>query len=239
MHFLRSFFLKTGTFFFLNLLVSLSIYISDLPKVDPTDDFSMVLAHSPTLDIDQVLNSYQMQRVFQDRLKLPVSDLERFSRYVMQLCRFYRFDPAFLLALIDVESRFCSDAISSARAVGLMQMIPETAYFVARYLILPNGLHARERKQFLKAYFQGESFSVKLLKDPFLNVVFGMTYLAWLTDRYRGVPQYILGAYNIGPGKMDSLLKRISFHPEQTKMYYQAIRHKIPEYRFYPSQRSI
>jgi hypothetical protein len=239
MHFLRSFFFKTSVFFFLSLLISSSIYLSDLPKVDPADDFSMILAHSPTLDIDQVLSSYQMQRIFQDRLNLPASQLNLFSHYVTQLCRFYRFDPAFLLALIDVESRFRSDAISPARAVGLMQMIPETAHFVARYLISPNGMHAKERNQFLKAYFRGESFAVTLLKDPFVNVVFGITYLAWLTDRYQGIAQYVLGAYNVGPGKMDSLLKRASFQPEQTKIYYQAIRHKIPQYRFYPSQSPI
>jgi soluble lytic murein transglycosylase-like protein len=78
--------------------------------------------------------------------------------------------PAFLLAIITVESGGKIDAISSAGAQGLMQLIPDTA--------------AR--------------FGVKDVNDPVQNIKGGATYLAWLLEKFSNDPLLALAGYNAG-----------------------------------------
>ncbi|MFZ8962780.1 MAG: transglycosylase SLT domain-containing protein, partial [Schleiferiaceae bacterium] len=91
-----------------------------------------------------------------------------------------RFDRYTLTALAYVESRFRSDIVSPAGAVGVMQLIPNTA---SRLGIEPHQLY-----------------------EPKRNIQAGLKYLRFL-DQYwkqRGVPAenrlpFILASYNTGP----------------------------------------
>lgn len=78
--------------------------------------------------------------------------------------------PAFILAVIGVESAGKADALSSAGAQGLMQLIPATA----------------------------ERFGVKDPTDPQQNINGGTQYLAWLLNEFKGDPLLALAAYNAG-----------------------------------------
>tara|TARA_R110002096_G_scaffold22170_9_gene71567 strand:- start:4083 stop:4967 length:885 start_codon:yes stop_codon:yes gene_type:complete len=78
--------------------------------------------------------------------------------------------PAFVLAVIGVESAGKPDALSSAGAQGLMQLIPSTA--------------AR--------------FGVKDSSDPAQNVKGGTAYLDWLLAEFGGDPLLALAGYNAG-----------------------------------------
>lgn len=97
-------------------------------------------------------------------------------------------DPALILAVIHVESRFDPFASSSAGAMGLMQILPSTgAELAAREGVAWRGPQS--------------------LFDPALNVHLGIAYLKKLADRY-GNTSVALAAYNWGPGHIDGRLRR-------------------------------
>jgi len=88
--------------------------------------------------------------------------------------------PELVLAVMDVESRFDRFAVSSAGAVGLMQLMPATA----------RGL-ARQMK--LQAYD---------LTDACASIRFGARYIAGLDREFGGNFQYVVAAYNAGSGNV-------------------------------------
>ena len=92
-------------------------------------------------------------------------------------------DPALVAAVVYVESRFDPNAQSAAGAVGLMQLLPETAKGIA----LRTG---------------GHRFVVADLRDPEINVRYGTWYLDHLRGRY-GDPRLALAAYHAGQGNVD------------------------------------
>jgi soluble lytic murein transglycosylase len=108
--------------------------------------------------------------------------------------RNYKLEPALLAAVIYEESRFRADARSSSGAIGLMQLLPETARGIAKRT-------------------GGNRFEVGDLYDPELNVRYGSWYLRHLLDRYGSVEK-ALAAYNSGQGNVD---RGIEF--EETREY--------------------
>lgn len=78
--------------------------------------------------------------------------------------------PALVLAVIGVESAGKADAVSSAGAVGLMQLIPETA----------------------------KRFNVTDISDPKQNIAGGVAYLDWLLKEFNNDPVLALAGYNAG-----------------------------------------
>lgn len=80
--------------------------------------------------------------------------------------------PALVLAVMGVESAGNAKAVSSAGAVGLMQLIPATA----------------------------ERFGVTDSTDPAQNIKGGVAYLDWLLDEFDNDPVMVLAAYNAGEG---------------------------------------
>jgi soluble lytic murein transglycosylase len=97
--------------------------------------------------------------------------------------RTYDLDPALLAAVVYVESRFDPNAESAAGAVGLMQLLPDTAKGIA----IRTG---------------GTRFVVADLRDPEINVRYGAWYLHHLRDRY-GDLELALAAYHAGQGNVD------------------------------------
>jgi soluble lytic murein transglycosylase len=90
-------------------------------------------------------------------------------------------DLAMVYGLIRQESRFVSNIVSSAGAVGLMQLMPQTARWVARRT--------------------GLGSSTPSLDDPALNIELGALYLRYVLDRLDGLPVLGAAAYNAGPGR--------------------------------------
>ncbi|VDC32760.1 lytic transglycosylase domain-containing protein [Pseudogemmobacter humi] len=80
--------------------------------------------------------------------------------------------PALVLAVIGIESAGRKDAVSTAGAVGLMQLIPATA----------------------------ERFGVSDSTDPAQNIKGGVAYLGWLLKEFDNDPLMVLAAYNAGEG---------------------------------------
>jgi soluble lytic murein transglycosylase len=107
----------------------------------------------------------------------------RYEHIVRGHAENYRLDPALVAAVIYQESKFKPDARSEAGAIGLMQLLPDTA----------EGIAARTG---------GSAFRVEDLDDPEINVRYGSWYLRHLLDKY-GSEEQALAAYNGGQGNED------------------------------------
>ena len=108
-------------------------------------------------------------------VKPPAASPDPIDRIVQEAAQRHRVDPALVKAVITTESGWNPQAISRKGAVGLMQLIPDTA----------------------------ERFGVGNAFDPAQNVEGGTTYLKWLLDRYHGDLSKTLAAYNAGEGAVD------------------------------------
>jgi soluble lytic murein transglycosylase len=125
----------------------------------------------------------QSEPTFYLRARYPLE----YEHIIRGHARNYDLDPALLAAVIYTESRFEPSARSSAGAVGLMQLLPETAKGIA----LRTG---------------GDRFVVSDLLDPEINVRYGAWYLDHLRDRY-GDMRLALAAYHAGQGNVDEWLR--------------------------------
>ena len=108
----------------------------------------------------------------------------RYSSIVRGHAVHYHLDAALLAAVIETESKFNTDARSSAGAVGLMQLTPSTAKGIAQYT-------------------GGSRFRVSDLTNPEINVRYGAWYLRHLLDRYHESERLALAAYNAGEDNVD------------------------------------
>lgn len=101
----------------------------------------------------------------------------------------YRLEPHLVAALIRVESSFDPRARSAKGAVGLMQLMPETAAWIAG----KKGVNRAETQE---------------LEDPRLNIDYGSWYLRTLLDDFRGDIVLALAAYNSGWGTVRGWLAK-------------------------------
>jgi len=97
-------------------------------------------------------------------------------------------DPALIAGVIFAESHF-RDQTSHAGAKGLMQLMPETAAYIAQ-------------KSGGTAFVEGD------LATPQVNIAYGSWYLRHLLDKYEGRVALALAAYNAGQGNVDAWLAR-------------------------------
>ncbi|MCK9526259.1 MAG: lytic transglycosylase domain-containing protein [Limnochordia bacterium] len=101
-----------------------------------------------------------------------------YDEVISAVAESYGLDPMLLAAMIQVESGFRFDAVSPKGAVGLMQIMPETAIWLGEQMAQP--------------------IAVEDLLDPKTNIGLGAYYLTDLLARFP--TQYAaLAAYNAGP----------------------------------------
>lgn len=113
----------------------------------------------------------------------PLPYRQEIFRYSKQ----FELDPYFVAAVIRVESRFFSVAESRRGAKGLMQLMPETARWVAQQMNL--------------------EYRPELLEDPQYNIRLGCWYLSNLLAQFDGNPFLVLAAYNGGRGRVTRWLE--------------------------------
>lgn len=126
-------------------------------------------------------------------------------KYYAQIERYateYSVDKYLVLALIKTESGYNENAVSKKGAVGLMQIMPTTAEFIAQKL-------------------GDKDFKAEKLFEPTLNIRYGIYYLSYLFARFETEEQ-VLFAYNAGEGTLKTSLSENSF--EQTLNDYQSVK---------------
>jgi hypothetical protein len=101
-----------------------------------------------------------------------LTDSTTYDQDIRRIGRQYQVDPPLIKAIIQAESDFDHRAVSRRGALGLMQLMPETA----RELHVANPFNPRE------------------------NIDGGTRYLRQILDSFKGNLTLSLAAYNAGPG---------------------------------------
>jgi soluble lytic murein transglycosylase-like protein len=122
-----------------------------------------------------------------------------FADLINEASQKYGVKAELIEAVIKAESNFKADAVSSAGAEGLMQLMPSTA----------------------------AGLGVTNPMDPEQNINGGAELLSSLLNRYDGNVQLALAAYNAGPGAVDSYggippYTETQTYVQRVMSYYQA-----------------
>ena len=147
----------------------------------------------------------------------------------------WKVDKFLTISVMKVESNFSESAHSQSGAVGLMQIMPETAAWIA--------------------YQLGESSDeiaddIKNLRDPETNIRYGTWYLAELEDEFNGNDVLALAAYNAGRGNVHEWIKENHWNENfsdidkipyaETRDYVKRVLHCRKKYsKLYSSQENI
>lgn len=152
----------------------------------------------------------------------------RYSERIVDSCKRHDVNQHLVCAIIKCESGWDANAVSSAGARGLMQVMEETA----EDLVLWGRIDS--------------SYDPHNLTDPATNIEFGCSLLDYLDDQLATEDE-VIAAYNAGPGAVEqwnaaiesgngdvSFSELITF-PE-TKNYLEKVKEAKAEYeRLYPN----
>lgn len=130
-------------------------------------------------------------------------------------------DPLLVLAIAKVESGFNPDAVSQVGAVGFMQLMPDTAKWLADRL--------------------GEPYYETQLTEPEYNIHIGTEYLRFLLDYWQQDIYKTVASYNAGQSKVAEWLNRGTWDGtlanaddipyEETREYLQKVLAVYHQYR--------
>ena len=127
----------------------------------------------------------------------------------------YGVEVSWLLAVARQESSFDPEDVSTAGAVGLMQLLPSTAQWIAAL----NGWDCEE----------------DMLRDPAYNIRSGAWYVRYLTDKFEG--EWWIAAYNAGEGNVATWIaegKSLDDVPfAETRTYLDRVRRYYRHYVFW------
>jgi len=138
--------------------------------------------YSLVIDIQQLLDEFGM-------------NVSNYSTYdlaytIAKESKQHHIDPYLILAMIKTESSFRIKVVSYKGAVGLMQLLPDTAYYIS------------DKRSDLNLNKRHELF------DPVANIRVGINYFAYLKDKFNGNEKYAIMAYNFGPTNLKKYLAR-------------------------------
>jgi soluble lytic murein transglycosylase len=119
----------------------------------------------------------------------------RYSSVIRQQAAQKKLDPALVAAVIYAETKF-NPRTSSAGAEGLMQILPQTAEFLAH----KSG---------------ATTFTTADLSTPQVNIAYGSYYLRYLLDEYHGTTWQAIAAYNGGEANVDRWIADARAHGRQ------------------------
>ena len=108
---------------------------------------------------------------------------------IMKYAKLYHVDSNLTAAVIKNESKFRQTVHSHRGAVGLMQLMPDTAEWVAHQL-------------------GDQGYSEESLHDPDRNIRYGTWYLSELQREFHGNDILALAAYNAGRGNVHEWIQK-------------------------------
>lgn len=117
------------------------------------------------------------------------SQARAIARTVIAESAKYELDPIFVLAVIKTESKFNPLVIGRHGEIGLMQIKPDTAQWIAKKFDLP---------------WNGD----KTLKSPSANIKIGLAYMNYLRGKFDNKAMKYVSAYNMGPTNVRRLLAK-------------------------------
>ena len=110
----------------------------------------------------------------------------KYRREIMEASAENSLPPCLVASVVNTESGFDPNAVSPVGAVGLMQLLPSTAEWIA-------GM-------------RGMEFEEQRLYEPAYNIDMGCWLLSYMLKRYDGNLRYALIAYNAGHGALEKWL---------------------------------
>ncbi len=137
-----------------------------------------------------------------------------YTELILQYAGEYELDPYLVQSIMRCESSNDPNAVSEAGAIGLMQIMPDTATWIAHKLDLD------------------DVYTQEMLYDPESNLEFGCWYLHFLSGRFHGNRKLMIAAYNAGHGSVEDWLNDPRFSEygelltipfEQTARYYEKV----------------
>ena len=120
-----------------------------------------------------------------DNIKL-LRPSEQVSHIIIQCEEEENISPSLLEAVILTESKFDEKAVSHVGAVGMMQLMPDTAHWISEESGLPSDN----------------------LASPDQNIPLGAWYLNYLLKKYHNNEVFALAAYNAGRGNVDEWIEK-------------------------------
>ncbi len=138
-------------------------------------------------------DSLRVAEVVATNLEIELDLAQQIATLVGHEASKYDIDPWLVIGLIKVESHGDPTVVSSVGAIGLMQLMPQTAADIARELDLP--------------YTPEDLYNIEI------NIRFGTYYLAQLFERFED-PQAAIAAYNWGPNHISRRLANGSKLPQ-------------------------
>ena len=148
---------------------------------------------APLVNVDSLSGStrvYYMNDILRkSRTGLSAPDEAKLVTVIIDESHAYRVDPLLVMAMIKTESTYYNWARSYKGAMGLMQIMPPTGRWVAGEIDLE---------------WDGDD----ILYDPYTNVRLGIHYFSALKQRYEDNLELTLAAYNAGPTRLSSLMRR-------------------------------
>ncbi len=113
-----------------------------------------------------------------------------YTSQIQDDCRqFPSVDPYLMHALVREESHYDANALSASKALGLTQVMPGTAYGVAKLLNIP--LHSTDD-----------------ILNPVTNLKLGTEYLSYVLKQFNGNALYAVASYNGGAGAVKTWMGR-------------------------------
>lgn len=191
----------------IRLMVGLFMVAIEAPAVLADGELYGYVSPTGTVHVTNVPADQRFgEIILKPRYHAAVSDQE-LEEAVIRYAREYRLSPALLLAVMKAESSFDPTVISKAGAVGLMQLIPETA--------IRHG--------------------VRNLYDTRDNIGGGAKHLRYLLDRFHGNIRLALAAYNAGEKKVDRYrqippFKETQLYVKKVMGYYRDYRSQEPDF---------
>ncbi len=166
--------LKTSQLFLGTVLVGAHWLISGLPAAQA--EIYQYIDANGTISLTNVPTDLRYRRITTQPNRLhPVLSERELEPMISRYSRRHQLHPALIRAVIKAESGFDPMAVSRAGAIGLMQLMPQTAV----------------------------RLEVRDLYDPEDNIGGGTKYLRQLLDRFRGNLPLALAAYNSGEHTVD------------------------------------
>ena len=116
----------------------------------------------------------------------------------------YHLSPALVAAVIRNESSFRPSVESSVGALGLMQLMPNTAEWIA------GKLHV-------------ENYSFDMMAVPENNIRFGCWYLSYLSDLFNSDPYCVVCAYHAGQGQVSGWLSNPLYSSDRKTLNHNSL----------------